>query len=416
MDGDRFDALARTLAAHSTRRRALTLIAASLTGLASRLALAPTPAAAQDEFSACGVCWETCDALNSPEGNAVGCTIVATQTCKNARGRAVVLCGVVASTICNYVGTVGCPGACEQMGCVRRATNCDPVCQVPNDLGGCRDTCPGTRKCDRRQCRCPAGETPCGEVACCGGGQCCRNGVCVGQGDCGPCMACRARDRECVHCAYFGQECDEATGRCRPCDLEGKCEVLSTESLRCVDACARQRQVCCPNATGRRCYDPNRCETCENGRVSGCGPGQICCKATLTCEPAGEPCPCPDGRPPCVDVTAGTGGDFSEDCCGPNEACCERTKICGPQANPCRECERGIRCGGSCCFGGAPICGLNGAGQPGCHVECSGGWCPGGKSCVREGSEAGQCCHRCQSNQCEPGWFQCEPPRPPITP
>jgi hypothetical protein len=252
----------------------------------------------------CEICREVCETVNSPEANAVTCTLVGTGVCGRVGDpRKALVCSMGVAYICNAIGTYGCPAACEkEFGCPPIGT-CDPDCQRVLESGRCRDTCPGERKCENGQCICPEGKLPCGDIICCENGQCCENGTCVT--GCGRCQTCH--NGECRDCAYARMVCNQSTGQCEPCKLKEKCEVFDPDTLTCVDGCAKDGKDCCPTADGPQCCDEG--EFCCNGAcvpelLADCN-RKVYCNCNKTCY---------DDPQDCLDNCKATLGCFSGIC------------------------------------------------------------------------------------------------------
>jgi hypothetical protein len=432
MDGHRFDALTRALAAGGSRRGVL---AAALGGLAAAAgvgeggAAGPGGGADRDddrdrdrgrrgdrdrrdgdrdddrvaaegrrrrkprrcdsdaECGACGFC--------NPEGRceADDARCPDCLTCNRRSLRCGGGCGD---------GKLCCDGACAVPGpdtCCAKPEDCGPA-------GGCLTCNPETGRCipkpDGREC---AGCKRCKDGACtepdadltCSGVCCADDEVCVGEieGFFGTCCAvgkacadeCCAAGTVCTQedgCCPEGRECGPGSGAGFPhtecCDADERCVV---------DACCPAERACGDEC----CPDNHRCR-----RGGGCCAR---CLADGACCPRGEKCinPGPFSDNFCCDAGAnqpcGDRGDgtFSECCIGGTEQCCNGT--CVPKGTCCADGRE--KCNGTCCGPNQDCC--DGAcidtDQNMQHCGACGNACvPGRDRCV-----GGACQEICSTNQ-----------------
>ena len=258
MDGSRFDALTRSLAAGADRRRLLAGLAGGLLGLAGRGIGAQT---CREAGRLCvnnlDCCSEICDQNRCacPPGTAGcgGACLPYGRPCK------------AGDACCNGAACQG--GVCR---CPAGAAVCNtingPVCQTcpPDQLlgSGCRCLCRSTgRPAGPDGCPCPVGQERCG-AACIPAGGCCADG------DCPPC-------NECV-----GGGCRAVPNLSVACD--GSPLQLIGGSIACTTTV--EVGVCVDGACwcGAQVYDAaaNRC-LCGASATADCAP--LCCRVGQVC-------------------------------------------------------------------------------------------------------------------------------------
>jgi hypothetical protein len=388
VDGARFDALARTLAARGSRRAAMrAIIATALGGALGRPFMSRPALAWRPRTVPCAEGCPTpyfCDLTTNfcepecPEGRRPCGIIRENQPVCCPPGEACIdpdipKCGKCPpeTPVCTGLGQRDsdcCHGVC-----------CNTIC-CPDGKECCNNTeCCNTAHgfvCDGSICRCESGKTICGEL----------DPFCVDlQNDPANCGAC-------------GHACPPGAG----CSRGVCCPAART----CPDRCCSAFQECCDDGICRlkgRCCPPSRAcgKTC-------CAPGQRCCNGV--CQPAGQECACPPERD-CTEYDLG--------CCAEDTYCtvdydgapvCCGTPPCGGDGYCC---GAGDQClAGRCCDPGAmttdgQCCGVTGSRMIACGTACCDGSaevCVGGSCCNKTMVAAGECCKYippCNGQCCE---------------
>lgn len=407
MDADRFDALAKSLAAGHTRRTTVRLLAGGVVGIVAGLG--------RGVRSVRGQGGGACDGIPPCPWPQVG-----QDCCDEPNGYA-----CTANKVCCRPGQEPCGGAPGAWGCCCRTDAgeaCNPAydpdtpgsecCPCQAGRVRCRDGCcgPGER-CDPATIACapcPAGQPACGFFCCPSEAYECVDGVCRCPDErfCG--AACCPRGNFC---------CDRSRGLCCPSNAEC-CNPDAADAVCCAapDRCAREgfpippgaRRVCCPPERyggGAEGEVPEFC--CADGLVAAdvFTPNGLCCEPQSLCN--GMCCSAPGSSFPAV-CCAG-------DCCGPapeSQCCddvCRNTRLdrehCGGCGNRCREdqeCEEG----GCRCPGGGTVCDdvcvdtrTDRTNCGGCGNSCAPGRpCCGGR-CVNANADranCGRCGRRCR--------------------
>lgn len=377
MDGDRFDALARTvfLAAGRSRRALLRLLAggAGAAGLGHLLG---------------GTAAAVCKAAGKPCGAGDECC---SKLCAGGR------------CVCRQVGDR----------CAGGANCCSRICKqgfcrcVLTDDGDCP---PDRYCCDNGFC-----EKCCTHSHCPANAKCCRRSFCKADVECGQDKDCGIGNRckDCEVCVCDPQKCaesdlngccppDDPIGFCQPgfgpkyCGKGGKtCEICNTakgqkchpEQRRCVCDAAKckQRNGCC-HPGSKTCHPGTALSACGKGgkTCEDCakrGAGWIC-QAKRCCVKEGAACPCAaDGAcgkccgGQCKDgkcaAACGVDCPAPRQCCGSsNNICCDTGRLCcveqcvfeypnhcGGCGKPCLPNGAADRCvGGQCRCGDGPPC------------------------------------------------------------
>lgn len=331
MDGQRFDALTRALAAGTSRRR---LLGVTLASAVAAIGGAILPRSGRAEGAFCGV------------------------TCADSGEN--------------------CDGATD--GCY---TCCDPLCvDLTSDVfncGNCGVVCAGGEYavCINGGCflQCPAGSTPCGDGSYCAdltsdmdNCQSCGS-ACVSPNDaCCP-DGCAWLDRQVNNCGACGNVCDDGFDCCggscvaiagddRFC---GSCDVACSPGQRCENGVCGE--ICAP---GTVFCDPD-CVDLTSDR-SNCGACGIVCDGSTQCRNGACIRPeCPGGQTRCQD------------------GCFDLTT----DANHCGGCNNVCINGGGCCGGACFDLATDPANCGECGRTCPPGFRCDGKGCTRESSATG---------------------------
>ena len=188
-------------------------------------------------------------------------------------------------------------GLCSTCGNVAPSS----ICCVRNTSGYCNGTA-GAQCCNSSQCEtCSSGTC----VSACSSSQTCCSGTCK------QCCA----DSDCS-----GQHC--CNGTCAQCCDDSDCTTPG-------QTCQSGTCVCTPDCTGKMCGDDNGC----GGSCTNCPSDQICCKGE--CCLSGETCTdqagcCPAGR------------ECGARCCTSDQTCCQDRVCCNPDRFCCG--DRGFCC------------------------------------------------------------------------
>jgi hypothetical protein len=341
-----------------------------------------------------------------------------------------------------------CGGNCFNQVCADPVTACDGAACPPNATGCCSGACCGSPanqcnalgeccapNCDGRQC----GPDGCGNTGTCGtcpsgvvcdesSGTCacttqCQGKQCGDDGCGGSCGTCPAGQ----HCNSIGlcegrRTCNATLCPNGCCDAEGVCRTDQRSctggagSACCAGCCDVSTQQCMPPGSGGCGINGSDCVTCDPLRGI-CADGKCQCNADFCpngcCENGpGQPGECIENAPP----LCGTGGEQCALCngqpCTQDSACLSDNCYDGACADKVTQCE-GEPCnpqakgcaGPSCCYG--PL---------GCGSLCcdAGNTCCGGDCCPIEG---GSCCFDafccgegyqcCDPEKCCPSDWQC---------
>lgn len=263
----------------------------------------------------------------------------------------------------------------------------------------------------------------------------CGTVVDCGPCDCGACPACQICDATTGRCRanpdFLGQDCGspgqvcQADGACA-CD-DGSCAdgqrcngiACVCDATSCPSGCCDGSRVCRINedtacgAGGGVC---NRCEDeCVDGActcASGCPPCQSCNPNTGLCRPDaatdGDPCGdgrrCLGGQCICDETSCPTGCCDEEEAChvADADACGADGGACTPCANSGQACQAGACCSkaGRTATVAAPCCaGLTQCADGVCKADCCAGVTCGAGVCQDPGV-------------CDPGTGACSPPTP----
>jgi hypothetical protein len=465
VDGDRFDALARSLAVPRPRRAFLKGVAGGAVG--GLLVLIGRDEASADDCKRTGkqckkgiqCCSGNCvpspsgskstagsDSICCPAGqvqyptgaccapdNAAACAGKNCGTVTNNCGQPVD-CGTCTSPqTCGGGGTANVCG-CTPTTCAAQHATCG---SIPDGCGGTLDC----NSCDADACLfCDAdhacASTCTGDQVCCGGRLC---GLAVGARGC-------VADGDCCSGTCVAGVCQATPGGDgAPCDSAADC----AGGIPCVDGvCCASTIVCggtCCASDAQVCFDNSCCapKTCaEQGANCGelsdtCGGALDCgtCNAPQTCGGGGipnacgcTPTTCQAGQ--CGQIVDGCGGNLDCGGCGGGEQCLDGIcqAVCQPILAACDPNEPGGACCDDavcdftrhCCFPtGAPCTLLVGGGYGCCEgnncvaqgnlgarfcVSCAGDFnhAFGGDACTANSQCCSDFCHTPTGNCCEP--------------
>ncbi|MDX6513040.1 MAG: hypothetical protein QOE36_2544 [Gaiellaceae bacterium] len=314
MSGDRFDDLARALAAPVSRRRALRIAGVALLGVSVGGAR-PGPARARTRLT-CANQGDT--ACRFPVASLDGCCY----TSSHGGGRK--CCDGNTASLCLDNAEICCfdPRSDNLSFCPPSQPKCcyesGGVHCCPTDSTCCATSashcCAPPFLCTKNGCaECSTGENKCGKK-CCGsnqycasslyGGLCCRKGathVCVApsSGSKGPATCC-TDDERC--CASKGKvDCCGPKQKCHG----GKCTCPKKAGRRCGAHCCKKNQLCCGS-------EQDKGKSC-------CDPGDKCC---------GHSC-CPKDQACC------TGSSLAPHCCPPGDVCAPKPGAGAMSEAPC---------------------------------------------------------------------------------
>jgi hypothetical protein len=377
MDGQRFDALTRVMAAGTTRRSALRAIAGLATGIVSRRgarakaqATCPLPGEACSGSNLCcegTVCLNgTCcsfdgDSCNGVPSNCCSgiCDVGGSGLCVQACIQEGHHCGnpgdfCCEGLICNETSCVS-PDTCLALGeeCFQDRDCCDPnicsenLCSSPDCGGdgvGCEDSgdCCGILECVSGACQQTCGFS---------------GDDCSGDGDCCETFACHQHGFCTRQCPNPGADCDNDSDCCSADDFcsNGTCQPRSTcrafmES--CVDS-----SECCSDAVFLECIfglcqvpeclpefafctENDQCcsNVCQGFACSGaCGGIGDACAMEAGAAPAGAAYACCQTGLRCLEGTCASCRELAE-ICGGNGECCGDLEcidgICGGPSTP----------------------------------------------------------------------------------
>jgi hypothetical protein len=437
MDGTRFDALARTLAATGSRRNVVRAMiaaaAASLLGAAKteawRQAGGPCNADGScplGQHCVVGVC--ECDSglticngrcvnLQTDPANCGACGQHCQPGAPCAGGECAcdhALCGDNCCPVPWFCDPVDhtCTANCEdgrrpcgifmdnQPLCCPPGEAClDPYAlrcgKCPSDTVVCsphdsffhrkNDCCHGT--CCNEVC-CETGKLCCGNVSCCDPtrGFACHGGACGCKEGYSPCD-------EYSYCADFQTDPDNCGACHHACPdgdacVQGRC---CPAKRACHDRCCPLLQECCHDETCKlqgTCCPPER----ECG-ADCCLGGEQCCHGS--CIPKGQECVCPEARDcsgaglgccapgtVCAGDTDGNAVCCPTTLCGDDQYCCAADEVC-TKAGICCHAGKASDDGG-CCVGTDSPCG----------VDCCQDYevCIEGKCCEKSRVAGGKCC------------------------
>ena len=252
MDGQRSDDLTRSLAAGTTRRHALKLLAGGAVGAVAGLfrlggAGATHTACGRHHFASCRRDDQCCSGR-----------------CAGAEGEKTCLCPATAPIECGGTRCCTTGQTCCNGRCVDTDTN-------ENHCGECNNDCDGGEVCRNGTCRCPAGHR-------CPAGTTCtaQEGVCRA-------ATCPAGTQACA---------DNALIRCDPNTADCYCFTRSNGTTFCGDISASS----C-GTTGDRCDADNECP-----------PGYGCVDLATNCNCPGNPTTDSFCVPPCSSGTVAAAG------------------------------------------------------------------------------------------------------------
>jgi hypothetical protein len=373
MDWERFDELARALAAPVSRRRTVGALAAALAG-ALRGGLDPAAGAQSvrcrttrigERCGQCGVC------LRTSEFGAVRCVPFAH----------------------------ACPGGASDDAC----PSCDPdtlTCRPAQDCGPCGKCVTAmatgcTYFPQGRDGQCNPELNPCNPAT----GKCyCRRGLTFCDPDC---VDLQTDPNHCGQCNYPCRTCENCReGKCVPCDEQ--CERCE-EGRGCVSTCEDRCKACLDG----RCVKPDPPICVCSGEEGGGAPSAkrvVLPVVAAAGVEAGKVQPCGEGdAAQCCVPKQCCGEGASARCCGRDQlccggVCCTGQECCGGAC--CAEDE--TCCGGTCCSAGQQCC------DGECRAECDDTCGEGYSACELDpdfdGRQRETCCP--DGSPCCPGnWF-----------
>lgn len=314
MTGDRFDDLARALAAPVSRRRALRIAGAALLGASAGAA---RPGRAQARRTTCANPGDV--ACRFPVPSLDGCCY----TVSHGGGRK--CCEGADASQCVSVSEICCfdhqsggfgtcppslPQCCYESGGVQCCPSTSKCC--PTSASHC---CEPPYLCTPKGCaECSTGENKCGGKKCCGSNQYCASilygGLCCRKGATKLCVAPRSGSKGPATCCTDNERCCSAKGKAACCGPKqkchaGTCKCPKSAPKKCGSQCCKKDRLCCGTEEDK---------------------GKSCCEAGDKC--CGHTC-CPKDRACC------TGSTLSPHCCAAGEVCAPKPGAAEMSGAPC---------------------------------------------------------------------------------
>ena len=294
MDADRFDRLARTLAASASRRRVLRgLTGGVLGGVLGLVGLEEAAAACRLSGQRCSPANACCNGARCLDGR-----------CRCKTGQGFEACNGPGTKCVNTNTSEQHCGACDQP-CPTGAVCIDGVCTCPPGTeacdGACRTACPTGQTRDPASCQCIVPCVPDCSGKACGGDGC--------GGSCGTCSAIDCNTALCSDgaCSYTptgvgGVSCNSGAGTC---DTLGNCGPNPGGPGTCPadsDYCATGNVVACNGSDACHCYG-----TASGERFCGTGPA-VCadCNTDADCAGFGVGAACVDLGTNCSSCSSST--------------------------------------------------------------------------------------------------------------
>lgn len=435
MDGNRFDALARSFASSQTRRG---LLGGSAGALLAAVAPGRWGVAAGRRLPGqiCRTSGDCASGICGPKDNTGRrrCSCGAASDCPVPSNAC--LAATCVSGVCQTAPRTG--EACDDRNACTTNSTCDAQ-------GGCvgtpvvctaLDQCHDDGVCDPSTGACSnppkSNGTPCNDGDACSEGDTCLNGVCQG-GTAKTCPICQACSGGACQPSATDVRCDGVCsgGACLPAclDVQALCDPSDNQCCngRCEDVrtCGGEgAPQCCfsvqsPCSTTCDCCDPYSCvrgQCCGNFLNLPCDDQRICCDGwqclngtcqLATCLPAGEVCE-PE-NPNCCE-------DQAVNCQAATGACGGGTRCCHPSGGSCADtcdCCSGLICfGGECCIGERQAC--TSSSDCCAPMSCRGGLCLfdcplGGFPCGATCCASFEHCQNGTSCDCIPIQGQCDP-------